>query len=91
MVKKPVAVAGVMGGAKSEVHDGTTTVVIESAYFDGICSSNIKRYQLTFSDATARFEKGVDPNRVILAAERAAQLLAELSRRRSVRRYSNSR
>lgn len=76
---EPVAIAGVMGGANSEVHDGTTTVVIESAYF---APSSVRRTSKEVglrSDASARFEKGVDPNRVQEAAERAAQLMAELA------------
>src|SRR5690606_11820388 len=75
----PVALAGVMGGANSEVHDGTTTVVIESAYF---APSSVRRTSKEVglrSDASTRFEKGVDPNRVQEAAERAAQLMAELA------------
>ena len=76
---EPVAIAGVMGGLNSEVHDGTTTVVIESAYFAaGSIRQSSKDHGLR-SDASTRFEKGVDPNRVILAAERAASLLAELA------------
>lgn len=77
--KEPVAVAGVMGGANSEVSDTTTTVVIESAYFAG---SSVRRTSKDLglrSDSSARFEKGVDPNRVLPAAERAAQLLSELA------------
>ncbi|PSL35206.1 phenylalanyl-tRNA synthetase beta subunit [Planomicrobium soli] len=76
---KPVALAGVMGGANSEVSDSTTTVVIESAYFaPGSIRQTSKDHGLR-SDASSRFEKGVDPNRVIPAAERAAGLLAELA------------
>ena len=75
----PVAVAGVMGGANSEVHDGTTTVVIESAYFTGSFVRQTSKELGLRSDASARFEKGVDPNRVELAAERAVQLLADLA------------
>ena len=77
--QEPVALAGVMGGANSEVHDGTTTVVIESAYF---APSSVRRTSKEVglrSDASTRFEKGVDPNRVEEAAERAAQLIAELA------------
>ncbi|MCP1145520.1 phenylalanine--tRNA ligase subunit beta [Lysinibacillus endophyticus] len=76
---EPVAIAGVMGGANSEVTENTTTVVIESAYFDGFSVRRTSKEIGLRSDASARFEKGVDPNRVILAAERAAQLLAELA------------
>lgn len=77
--KEPVALAGVMGGANSEVHDGTTTVVIESAYFTASSVRQSSKDHNLRSDASARYEKGVDPNRVVLAAERAASLLAELA------------
>lgn len=77
--EKPVAIAGVMGGANSEVSEATTTVVIESAYFEsGTVRQTSKDHGLR-SDASSRYEKGVDPNRVIPAAERAAQLLSELA------------
>ncbi|MFJ7950225.1 phenylalanine--tRNA ligase subunit beta [Lysinibacillus sp. NPDC096418] len=77
--KEPVAIAGIMGGANSEVTETTTTVVIESAYFDGLTVRQTSRELGLRSDASARFEKGVDPNRVLPAAERAAALLAELA------------
>lgn len=76
---QPVAIAGIMGGANSEVSADTTTVVIESAYFAGSSVRPTSRDLGLRSDSSARFEKGVDPNRVIVAAERAAQLLAELA------------
>lgn len=75
--KDPVAIAGVMGGLDSEVHEGTTTVVIESAYFTPATVRKTSKEHGLHSDASTRFEKGVDPERVIAAAERAAQLLAE--------------
>ncbi|WP_068983932.1 MULTISPECIES: phenylalanine--tRNA ligase subunit beta [Lysinibacillus] len=77
--KEPVAIAGVMGGSNSEVTESTTTVVIESAYFEGLTVRQTSRHLGLRSDASARFEKGVDPNRVLPAAERAAALLAELA------------
>lgn len=76
---EPEAVAGVMGGAKSEVSETTTTVVIESAYFNPASVRQTSKEIGLRSDSSARFEKGVDPNRVLPAAERAAQLLAELA------------
>jgi len=76
---EPVAIAGVMGGANSEVTSDTTTVVIEAAYFDGFSVRRTSKELGLRSDSSARFEKGVDPNRVLLAGERAAQLLAELA------------
>lgn len=77
--KEAVAVAGVMGGLDSEVTDTTTTVVIESAYFEGQSIRQTAKSLGLRSEASARYEKGIDPNRVIPAAERAAQLLAELA------------
>ena len=77
--QEPVAIAGVMGGLNSEVHDGTTTVVIESAYFAPASIRQTSKEHGLRSDASTRFEKGVDPERVIAAAERAAQLMSELA------------
>lgn len=77
--KEPIALAGVMGGANSEVHDGTTTVVIESAYFAPSSVRTTSKEVGLRSDASTRFEKGVDPNRVADAAERAAQMMAEIA------------
>lgn len=73
----PVALAGVMGGANSEVQADTTTVLLESAYFIGAPIRKASKDHSLRSEASARYEKGVDPNRVRAAAERAAQLLAE--------------
>ncbi|MBS7345891.1 MAG: phenylalanine--tRNA ligase subunit beta [Caryophanon sp.] len=75
----PQAIAGVMGGAESEVSETTTTVVLESAYFNPLSVRQTSKEVGLRSDSSARFEKGVDPNRVLAAAERAAQLLAELA------------
>ena len=76
--QKPVAVAGVMGGENSEIGDQTTRVLIESAYF---LPTSIRRTakQLGIStDASYRFERGIDPNGCIRAMDRAAQLMAEI-------------
>ncbi|MET3574584.1 phenylalanine--tRNA ligase subunit beta [Bhargavaea ullalensis] len=77
--REPVAIAGVMGGANSEVHEGTKTVVIEAAWFDPASVRRTSRDLGLRSDASTRFEKGVDPNRVIEAGERAAALMEELA------------
>ena len=74
---EPVAIAGVMGGANSEVTDDTTTVIIEAAYFNGAVVRKASKDHGLRSEASARFEKGVDPERVRLAGERAAQLMAK--------------
>ncbi|MFD1706372.1 phenylalanine--tRNA ligase subunit beta [Siminovitchia sediminis] len=73
----PVALAGVMGGADSEVNDDTTTVLLESAYFTGPPIRSTSKYHGLRSEASSRYEKGVDPSRVRPAAERAAQLMAK--------------
>ncbi|WP_040229004.1 phenylalanine--tRNA ligase subunit beta [Bhargavaea cecembensis] len=77
--REPVAIAGVMGGANSEVHEGTTTVVIEAAWFDPASVRRASKDLGLRSDASTRFEKGVDPNRVIEAGERAAALMESLA------------
>src|SRR6184192_3742997 len=76
----PTAIAGVMGGAISEVNDKTTTVLLEAANFQ---AANIRRTSVALglrTDASSRFEKGLDPELVIAGANRAAQLMAELAR-----------
>lgn len=75
--KKPVALAGVMGGANSEVTSDTTTVMLESAYFTGAGIRKTSKTHGLRSEASARYEKGVDPNRVRAAAERAASLMEQ--------------
>ncbi len=74
---EPVALAGVMGGANSEVSDETTTVLLESAYFSGASVRRTSKDHALRSEASARYEKGIDPNRVRQAADRAVALLAE--------------
>ncbi|WP_062355286.1 phenylalanine--tRNA ligase subunit beta [Bacillus kwashiorkori] len=75
--QNPVALAGVMGGADSEVQNDTTTILLESAYFSGnVIRKASKDFGLR-SEASSRYEKGVDPNRVRAAAERAAELMAQ--------------
>jgi phenylalanyl-tRNA synthetase beta chain len=76
---EPVAVAGVMGGAKSEVQNDTTTILLEAAYFKGKTVRRASKDLGLRSDSSVRFEKGIDPNRVALAAERAAHLISELA------------
>lgn len=76
---EPVAVAGVMGGADSEVREDTTTVLLEAAYFASPRVRKASRDLAVRSEASARYEKGIDRNRVYAAAERAVALLAELA------------
>ncbi len=76
--KKPVGLAGIMGGENSMITDNVTTMLFEAACFDG---TNIrlssKRVGLR-TDASSMFEKGLDPNNAILAMNRACQLVEEL-------------
>jgi len=74
---EPVALAGVMGGANSEVQSDTTTVLIESAYFNGATIRTASKDHGLRSEASARYEKGIDPNRTREAADRAAGLMAK--------------
>src|SRR6266566_5481537 len=75
----PTAIAGVMGGAISEVNDKTTTVLLEAANFQ---AANIRRTSVALglrTDASSRFEKGLDPTLTVIAANRAMQLMSELA------------
>lgn len=75
--KVPVALAGVMGGADSEVNDNTKTVLLEAAYFDGKSIRRTVKETGLRSEASTRYEKGIDPNRVHAAGLRACQLLQQ--------------
>ncbi|MCG8588134.1 MAG: phenylalanine--tRNA ligase subunit beta, partial [Proteobacteria bacterium] len=77
--ERPIALAGVMGGAHSEVRDGTTAILIESAHFAPGRIRHTGRRLGLFTDASYRFERGVDPEGVARAADRAARLIAELA------------
>ena len=77
--RDPVAIAGVMGGLKSEVSTNTTDVLLESAMFDALSVRCTSRALKLFSDSSYRFERGVDPEGVEAASRRAAALIAELA------------
>ncbi|MCK5514391.1 MAG: phenylalanine--tRNA ligase subunit beta, partial [Deltaproteobacteria bacterium] len=76
---KPVALAGIMGGLNTEVSAKTKTILLESAYFtpSGILRTSKKMGIRT--ESSQRFEKGVDPQGVTIALNRAAQFIAELA------------
>ena len=76
--EKPVAVAGVMGGLNSEIEETTTRVLIESAYFDPISIRKTAKRLTLNTDASHRFERGVDPEGTLVALNRAAQLMADI-------------
>ncbi|HEX2806467.1 MAG TPA: phenylalanine--tRNA ligase subunit beta, partial [Kineosporiaceae bacterium] len=72
-----LALAGVMGGASSEVTDATTDVLIEAAHFDWVTVARTARRHKLSSEAARRFERGVDSDLAAAAAELAVQLLIE--------------
>src|SRR6266576_668187 len=73
----PIAIAGVMGGAISEVNDNTTTLLLEAANFQ---AASVRRTSVELglrTDASSRFEKRLDPELTVAGANRAMQLMAE--------------
>ena len=76
---KPVAIAGIMGGLNSEVKEDTETILLESAYFDPSSIRKSSKWLGMSTDAAFRFGRGVDPEGVVNASARAAQLIAEIS------------
>ncbi|HRW18893.1 MAG TPA: phenylalanine--tRNA ligase subunit beta [Dermatophilaceae bacterium] len=74
----PLALAGVMGGATSEVTATTTDVLIEAAHFDPVSIARTSRRHRLVSEASKRFERGVDPRVTGAAAQLAVDLLVEL-------------
>lgn len=75
----PVALAGVMGGGDSEVHAGTTRLLVESAYFEPTGVRRTARRHGLHTEASHRFERGADPEMARFAADRCAALIARLS------------
>ena len=76
---QPVALAGVMGGEATEVHDGTQAILLEAAWFDAAAIRKSARSQGLRTEASARYERGVNPAELGLACDRALQLLQELA------------
>ncbi len=76
--EKAVAIAGVMGGFNSEVKDDTTTVIFESATFDAASVRLTAQRVGLRTEASSRYEKGLDYNNTVPAVERACQLVGEL-------------
>jgi phenylalanyl-tRNA synthetase beta chain len=77
--KGPLCIAGVFGGKKSGVTEGTTSIFLESAYFDPVSiRKTAKRHQLN-TDASFRFERGIDPTITEYALKRAALLIQEVA------------
>lgn len=77
--EKPVAIAGIMGGENSEINENTKDILIESAYFNPSSIRRTAKVLQLSTDASYRFERGTNPNITDFAAERAANLISELS------------
>jgi|UniRef100_A0A7C1JXD2 phenylalanyl-tRNA synthetase beta chain len=76
--ERPVGIAGVMGGLDSEITEETTSVLLETANFHMLSIRRTARAQRLRTEASARFERGLDPNLCWPAAQRAVRLLTEL-------------
>ena len=75
----PVAVAGIMGGLDSEVSENTTQILLESAAFNPVNIRKTAKKLNIPSEASYRFERGVDPNGADVAMQRAVDLMVELA------------
>ena len=76
---EPVGLAGVMGGLNTEVESETKNIIIESAIFDSVLVRKASK-KIVRSEASNRFEKGLDPKRTYMAIERACTLLEEYAK-----------
>lgn len=76
---EPVAIAGVMGGADSEVTDQTQRILLEAAYFTPETIRRTSKEHQLQTDASKKFERGTDPNGLISALNKAAELIVELA------------
>ncbi len=86
---RPVALAGVMGGVNSEITDDTTSILLESANFDMKQVRQTSRALKLRTDASARFERGLDPELSGLANARAAKLILDLCPGASIRSWQD--
>ena len=75
---RPIAIAGVMGGADSAIDDATTDIVLEAAHFTRASASGKARRYGLHTESSHRFERGVDPQLPPMAIERATQLVLEV-------------
>ena len=75
----PIGLGGVMGGASTEISDSSTDVLIEAAHWDPVSIARTARRHKLWSEASKRFERGVDPELGRIAAQRVADLLVELA------------
>ncbi len=77
--EKPMCIAGVFGGAASGVTEETTSIFLESAYFNPVSVRKTSKRHGLKTDSSFRFERGVNPDITVLALKKAAKLIAEVS------------
>ncbi|XOD68194.1 MAG: phenylalanine--tRNA ligase subunit beta [Flavobacteriales bacterium Tduv] len=77
--KKPLCIAGVLGGVNSSITSETQNIFLESAYFHPVTIRQISKRHGINTEASFRFERGVDPDQTVYALQRAALLLEELT------------
>ena len=82
--KQPVAIAGIMGGLNSEIDDDTTSLILESANFDAACVRKSAVALGLRTEASARYEKSLDPNMTVLAIKRFVKLLTDVDKEISI-------
>jgi len=92
--KKPIALGGVMGGASTEVHDQTKSILLESATFNPVNVRRTSRRLDLRSESSMRFERGIDPNKTRYALDRASELLVQYANatvRQNVESFDNNK
>jgi len=77
--KKPLGIAGIMGGTSSQITEKTKTIILESANFDKINNRQSEKYLKLRTDASTRFEKGLDINLTLPALYRTVKLLQKIA------------
>ncbi len=77
--ERPVALGGIMGGENSEVTEKTTDLLIESAFFDPVNTRRSSKYLALSTDASRRFERGLDPNFTVKALEKISTLVSSIT------------
>lgn len=78
--RKPIALAGVMGGANTEISEKTRNILLESAYFNSVRVRRTSKRTNLKSESSYRFERGVDPNGVVKALDRASELIRKVAK-----------
>jgi phenylalanyl-tRNA synthetase beta chain len=77
--RSPVAIGGVMGGAATEISEGTVNILVETANFAPLSIRGTARHLSLFSDSSYRFERGIDEQQLLWASDRCCQLILQLA------------